>query len=354
MLGRGVDQIQAHPGNPQIHESWARSAMQYVELAERRAGPLPRNVPADYVWGDLLPALLDPGIDTAIVNLETSVTDRGRPWPGKGIQYRMNPANVGILTSAGIDIVTLANNHVLDWSEPGLLQTLEALAEAGIDVVGAGEGTDRAWRPVRLERPHGAVVVLGLGTPGSGIPTQWAASDSGPGVALVRDFSTKTIERIRRAIAAVSRGRDLVVVSIHWGGNWGYGVASARRRFAHRLIDEAGVDVIHGHSSHHPTGIEVYGDRLILYGCGDLITDYEGITGREEYRGDLGAIYLPSFDTDGRVTELEIVPTRMSRFRLTRPSPGDVSWLEHALNEASRPFRTTVAGDARGHLRLTG
>jgi poly-gamma-glutamate synthesis protein (capsule biosynthesis protein) len=353
MLGRGIDQIQAHPGDPRIHESWARSALQYVELAELTSGPLPRNVPADYVWGDLLPTLADTSIDALIVNLETSVTDRGRPWPGKGIQYRMNPANVGILTSAGIDVATLANNHVLDWSEPGLLQTLETLAEAGIHSVGAGKDADRAWQPVRLVRRRGGIVVLGLGTPGSGIPGQWAASDSRPGVALAGDFSAETVERVRRAVAAVSRAGDLVVVSIHWGGNWGYGVTSARRRFAHRLIDDAGVDVIHGHSSHHPIGIEVHAGRLILYGCGDLITDYEGIAGHERYRGDLGAVYLPSFDIGGRVTDLEIVPMRVSGFRLTRPSPEDVGWLEHALNEASTPFGAAVAVDERGRLHLS-
>ncbi len=99
MSGRGVDQILQHPGDPRIHERWMQSALGYVELAERRSGPIPRGVEPAYVWGDALDALGDADPDAFIVNLETAVTDRGTPWPDKGIQYRMHPANVGILST---------------------------------------------------------------------------------------------------------------------------------------------------------------------------------------------------------------------------------------------------------------
>ena len=75
-----------------------------------------------------------------------------------------------------------------------------------------------------------------------------------------------------------------MVASVHWGSNWGYDIPREQTVFAHRLIDEAGVDIIHGHSSHHVRAIEVYKDRLILYGCGDFLNDYEGISGYEEFR----------------------------------------------------------------------
>ncbi len=90
---------------------------------------------------------------------------------------------------------------------------------------------------------------------------------------------------------------DVVIVSIHWGSNWGYGVDDDQVRFACRLI-EGGVDVIHGHSSHHPRPVEVYRGRLILYGCGDCIDDYEGISGHEEFRDDLRLLYFPSVAAD--------------------------------------------------------
>lgn len=342
MLGRGIDQIQAHPGDPRIHESWARSALQYVELAEQASGAIPREVAPEYVWGGLLATIRNATFDAFVVNLETAVTDRGRPWPGKGIQYRMNPANVGVLATAGVDVVTLGNNHVLDWSEPGLAHTLDTLGETGIRTVGAGKNAVRAWQPVRLQQETGSIVVLGVGTPGSGIPSEWAAGDTAPGVALITDFSKATVQRIRKSVEQVRKRGDLTMLSIHWGGNWGYAVSTARRRFARRLIEDAGIHVIHGHSSHHPTGIEVHDGSLILYGCGDLITDYEGIGGHKGFRGDLGGLYLASFDSDRRVTELSIAPTRMKRFRLTRPSDPDRRWLASQLDAASRPFGTSV------------
>ena len=116
MCGRGIDQIMGHPGDPAIYEPWAKSAASYVDLAERRSGPIPRAVAPDYVWGDVLTDLREAAPDAFVVNLETAVTDRGSPWPGKGIQYRMHPANVDCLTAAGVDVAVLANNHVLDLS----------------------------------------------------------------------------------------------------------------------------------------------------------------------------------------------------------------------------------------------
>ena len=351
MLGRGIDQIQAHPGDPTIHESWATTSTRYLELAEAESGLIPRNVAPTYVWGELLSVINDAQAGAFIVNLETAITERGRPWPGKGIQYRMHPDNIGSLSAAGIDVVNLANNHVLDWSQPGLVQTLETLDAAGIASVGAGEDDRRAWRPLRLARPHGGITVLGVGTPGSGIPTEWAARNDRPGIALVTGFSRRTVDRIAAQLDRKRQPGDVVVVSIHWGGNWGYGVATARRRFARRLIEDAGVDVVHGHSSHHPVGIEVHRGGLILYGCGDLITDYEGIGGRAEFRGELGGLYLADFDSNG-LARLRIVPTRMERFRLTSPAHADRRWLASQLEDACAAFGTSVTLDPEGNLEL--
>jgi poly-gamma-glutamate synthesis protein (capsule biosynthesis protein) len=354
MLGRGIDQIQAHPGAPQIYESWARSAESYIGLAERESGPIPRGVDPSYVWGSMLDVLDEAAPHAIIVNLETAVTDRGRPWPDKGIHYRMHQDNIDVLTVAGVDVASLANNHVLDWSEPGLTQTLGALRGAGIAPVGAGVDSKEAWRPVRVHRDGLGVVILGVGTAGSGIPAAWAADAHHPGVAYLKDLSGRTIDQVAAAIAGVKQPNDVAVLSIHWGGNWGYGVSTARRRFAHRLIDESSVDVIHGHSSHHPVGIEVYREHLILYGCGDLITDYEGIGGHEEFRASLGGLYLPSIQpATGKLVDLTIIPTRMKNFQLVRPSDEDARWLAAALDSAGAPFRTSTAADAFGNLRLS-
>ena len=93
---------------------------------------------------------------------------------------------------------------------------------------------------------------------------------------------------------------------------------------------------MHGHSSHHAIGIEVYQDKPILYGCGDFINDYEGIRGNERYRDDLRVMYLPDLDpSTGRLLALEMVVLQSHRFGLRTASAGDVKWLAGELNRES-------------------
>ena len=146
MPGRGIDRILPHPGDPRLHERHARSAELYVRLAEAAHGPVPRRGGFAYVWGEALAALRAAAPDLRIVNLETSVTTSDDAWP-KGINYRMHPANVACLTAAGIDCCGLANNHVLDWGEAGLLETLATLRRAGIG--SPGRGATRPRPPLR-------------------------------------------------------------------------------------------------------------------------------------------------------------------------------------------------------------
>jgi poly-gamma-glutamate synthesis protein (capsule biosynthesis protein) len=133
---------------------------------------------------------------------------------------------------------------------------------------------------------------------------------------------------------------DLIIASIHWGSNWGYEIPGEQIAFAHRLIED-GVAIVHGHSSHHVKAIEVFKRRLILYGCGDFLTDYEGITGYERFRGDLALMYLIELDpSNGRLISAQLVPMQMRRFRLERASPADTKWLCNLLNELGKPFAT--------------
>ncbi|MGQ0560599.1 MAG: CapA family protein, partial [Gemmatimonadota bacterium] len=131
----------------------------------------------------------------------------------------------------------------------------------------------------------------------SGIPPDWAATANRPGVHRVMDFSDRTVDDFARLVAATKRARDVAIASIHWGGNWGFEIPPEHRRFAHALIDRAGIDLVHGHSSHHPKAIEIYRQRAILYGCGDFIDDYEGIKGYEEFRDDLVVMYISRCST---------------------------------------------------------
>ena len=163
----------------------------------------------------------------------------------------------------------------------------------------------------------GQVIVVAAGSPTSGIPYSWAASEHQAGVCLIEEDSEDAVRTIAESIAAVKGSADVIVVSLHWGGNWGYAVPAERQTFAHRLIDEAGADIIHGHSSHHVRGIEVYHGKLILYGCGNFLDDYEGISGYETFRPDLSLMYFASVDDKtGRLLALQMVPMQIRHFRL--------------------------------------
>src|SRR5215472_1712940 len=122
MTGRGIDQALPHPVSPILYEPYVRDAREYVALAEKAAGPIPRPLSADYIWGHALQELECGRLDLRIVNLETAITSAETPWPGKGIHYRMHPQNIGCLTAAQISACALANNHLLDWGYDGLLK----------------------------------------------------------------------------------------------------------------------------------------------------------------------------------------------------------------------------------------
>jgi poly-gamma-glutamate synthesis protein (capsule biosynthesis protein) len=349
MLGRGIDQILPHPGDPELHEPYVRSATTYVELAEAAHGPIPRSVDYAYVWGDALDALRRLEVPVRIINLETSITVSDDFAP-KGINYKMHPANVGVLTIARIDCCVLANNHVLDWGYAGLLETLETLEKAGIQSTGAGRNAEQAAAPAILDASHARVLVFAFGTVSSGIPHAWAAQAERPGINLLPDLSEATVAHIAARVEGVRRPGDLLVASIHWGGNWGYEIPPAQTVFAHGLIDQAGFDVIHGHSSHHAKAIEIYRGRPVLYGCGDFLNDYEGITGKEEFRDDLAVMYLPVFQAGGDLTAFPLEVFQIRTFRLQRASPGDTLWLQATLDRESRQRGTRV--EWRGDNRL--
>jgi poly-gamma-glutamate capsule biosynthesis protein CapA/YwtB (metallophosphatase superfamily) len=349
MLGRGIDQILPNPSDPRLYEDYMDSALGYVRLAEAASGAMPKDVSFDYVWGDMLTDLKQLRPQARIANLETSITTRDTPVP-KGINYRMHPGNVACLAAADLDCCVLANNHVLDWGNDGLLETLATLKDAGIRFAGAGRHVAEAAQPAIIDiAGNRRVLIFGYGSTSSGIPWSWAAAELRPGVNLLPDLSPAAAERIASHVATLRRAGDLVVVSIHWGSNWGYQVTQEQRDFAHALIDSGGCDVLHGHSSHHPRPIEVYRDRLILYGCGDFINDYEGISGYEQYRGDLTLMYLPRLSHDGAISELTLLPYRIRRFRLTHAGREDAAWLQATLDRESLPLGCRIAlhGDRR-------
>ncbi|MFD0277253.1 CapA family protein [Kitasatospora sp. NPDC127111] len=353
MLGRGVDQILPHPGDPTLREPYLRDARDYVEAAEAVGGPIPRPVPYAWPWGDAL-ALLDRAApDVRVLNLETSVTRSDDFAPGKEVHYRMDPANLPCLAEARPDVCALANNHVLDFGVRGLQETLAALADARLTAVGAGWDAQEARRPAVVEvGGDRRVLVFSFGTASSGISWTWAAADAVPGVDFVSEASSAdaaaVVDRVRRA----KQPGDIVVASVHWGSNWGYRIPREQVRFAHALID-GGVDVVHGHSSHHPRPVEVYRGRIILYGCGDFIDDYEGITGHEQYRDDLRLLYFVSVDPgSGELADAWAAPVQTRQLRLRHASAEDAQYLRDVLDRVSHGFGVRVDPGPDGTLVL--
>jgi poly-gamma-glutamate synthesis protein (capsule biosynthesis protein) len=365
MLGRGVDQILPHPGDPVLWEQYVTDARSYVEMAESVNGPIPRPVDYSWPWGDALRVLDDAAPDVRVVNLETSVTRSDEFAPGKAVHYRMDPANLPCLAAARPDACVLANNHVLDFGRRGLEETLDSLAGAGLRAVGAGRDAEEARRPAvvalqgAVERSETGVpeaggrrrvLVFSFGTESSGVPSSWAAGAARAGVDFVPELSEAAAAGIAHRVRQLKRPGDVAVASVHWGSNWGYGIPRNQVRFAHALID-GGVDVVHGHSSHHPRPLEAYRGKLILYGCGDFIDDYEGITGYEEYRDDLRLLYFVSVRPDtGELADLRMAAVRTRRMRLERASDEDSEWLRVTLDRVSRCFGVRVGLEADGML----
>ena len=346
MTGRGIDQILPHPGDPVLHEDYVRDATDYVSLAVQAHGPIPLPVSFDYVWGDARPELHR--ADARIVNLETSITTSAAHWPGKGIHYRMHPRNIGCLSAARLDCCELANNHVLDWGYAGLEETLRILDSARIAHAGAGRAADAVAPAIIDLKSKGRVLVLALGLPTSGVPSAWAATPARPGVNFLPALSGHAAARIAHDLLRLTRAGDITVVALHWGGNWGYEIPRGQIELAHRLIDE-GIDIVHGHSSHHAKGIELRREGLILYGCGDLLNDYEGISGHEGYRDDLTLLYRVTLVPRlRRLVEVRLIPMQLRRFRLNRAPEKDARWLCHVLQRESARFSTGLrwTGDA--------
>lgn len=343
MLGRGIDQVLPHPNPVTLHESYVKDATAYVELAQTANGTFDYPVSYAYIWGDALDEWQRLNPDLRLINLETSITSSDDYWPDKGIHYRLHPTNIACLTAAEIDYCSLANNHILDWGYAGLSETTASLNQVNIKWAGVGQTLSEAVAPAVMEvPPKGTVVVFSIGVASGGIPSSWAATAQKPGVYL-QDFSSASIRQLGAALQRVKMPDSVLIVSIHWGGNWEFEIPQRQRDFAQQLIDEVGVDIVHGHSSHHIKGIEVYQEKLILYGCGDFLNDYEGIGSHRTFRGDLSLMYFPSVErSTGKLLSLEMTPMQIRQFQVKRASIADATWLKETLNREGKKLGTQV------------
>jgi poly-gamma-glutamate capsule biosynthesis protein CapA/YwtB (metallophosphatase superfamily) len=323
MLGRGIDQILPHPSSPEIHEPFVRDARDYVRFAQNSSGKINHPVTFDYVWGDALKELEKEKVDLRIINLETTITTSQNFEP-KGINYRMNPQNIDVLKIFRVNVACLANNHILDFGPGGLRETVEVLNKNGILTVGAGKNIKEATKPAAIKNGN-RVLIFNYADVSSGVPVSWKAGKDKPGVNLV----TLPISHFAAPVS------DLVIFSIHWGPNWGYEIRKEERNFARQLIEEANVDIVFGHSSHHFRGIETYKGKIIIYGAGDFINDYEGIKGEEEFRGDLVLGYVIKTKAK-KIANLILLPFRIKNFKLNHCTPNELNWIFKVLKRESK------------------
>jgi poly-gamma-glutamate capsule biosynthesis protein CapA/YwtB (metallophosphatase superfamily) len=299
-------------------------------------------------WGNAVRTIRD--ADFVLANLETALTRSEKPWPAKAFNYRSHPENVRCLTKVGMNggrgYVSLANNHTLDWCVEGLHATSQALADADIRFAGAGRTSDEAARPATLDVGSGPMIKCWSF---ADHPSEWKDMD----LFNFIDYSDRCKERIKRHIlgsVAPSDRRFLKVVSMHWGPNYRWHPTQEIIDLAHFMIDECGVDLIHGHSSHHIQGLEIYKGKLIVYGCGDFVDDYAvNIT----FRNDLSALWRVTA-TEQSITKLELFPNRIQKFAAHLLDKDDVdhAWVDSKFRELCARFGTKVEKELGSHGQL--
>jgi poly-gamma-glutamate capsule biosynthesis protein CapA/YwtB (metallophosphatase superfamily) len=269
--------------------------------------------------------------DLFVLNLECCISERGRPWPapGKPFFFRAPPMAVETLRLLGVDCVTLANNHALDYGEEALTDSLHHLGRAGIAVVGAGCDVESARAHTVLEHHGVRLAVLGV----TDHPADFAAGASRPGVAFA-DLWRDVPAWLTGAVETAAREADGVIVTPHWGPNMVPAPLPHVRRSADALR-AAGATLVAGHSAHVFHGL----DDHVLYDLGDFIDDYAVDA---ELRNDLGLLWLVDLDGDATPTRLEAVPLRLD-FCYTRLATGDdAAWIRDRFRAACAEFGTTV------------
>lgn len=259
------------------------------------------------VWGDVLPHLVQANL--RIVNLECALTTHLQPWTrtGKMFHFRADPEAARVLQAAHIDACALANNHILDYEEQGLSDTLSVLNKAGIRHAGAGANATEAAAPAMLEISGKEPCRVALLSYTDNEP-DFAAGAEHPGTNYLEvSLQNESLARIANNIAqARAQGADLVVFSNHWGANFVERPSPEFRSFARRVI-ELGADIYHGHSAHICQGIEIHQSKPILYDTGNFIDDYAV---DPLLRNDRSCLFILMFE-HGKLCRIELLPVSL-------------------------------------------
>lgn len=293
----------------------------------RMVNELLKDQPPNYIWGNLIPLLKKTDIN--LINLEAALTTSDEIVE-KVFNFKSDPKNINVLIEGAISAVTLANNHVLDYSEKGLLETLQVLDNAGIAHVGAGKTAEDASRPAILTRRGIKIGILGY----TDNEPSWKAKDNKPGVSHIDigDF-----DAVKDHIITFRQEVDILIVTLHWGPNMRARPTNKFRAYAHQLID-LGVDIIHGHSAHIFQGVEVYKDKLILYDTGDFVDDYMV---DPLLRNDRSFFFIVEADKK-YLRSLRLIPTLISDCQVNHARDNDRKESIQRMKKLSSEFGTTL------------
>jgi poly-gamma-glutamate synthesis protein (capsule biosynthesis protein) len=277
--------------------------------------------------------------DLRLLNLECCISGRGHPWqaPGKPFHFRAPPEAVRTLTNLGIDCVTLANNHSLDFGQEAMSDTLNHLRQAGIKTVGAGRDIIEAREPAILESQGMSIAVLGV----TDHPKDYAATETTPGVAYA-PLSRGVPEWLTKDINQLSNIHNAVVVTPHWGPNMTTAPLPYVRRAAREFV-EAGATLVAGHSAH----VFHARDQRTLYDLGDLIDDYAR---DERLRNDLSLLFTATIHPD-RTIAVEALPLHLDYAHTRAATEEERNWIKTRLTQACREFATKVT--ERNHMLTT-
>jgi poly-gamma-glutamate synthesis protein (capsule biosynthesis protein) len=287
-----------------------------------------------YPWGDVLPLVRE--ADLCLINLECVIAESGELFtPRRVFYFRADPKAIEVLTLAGVDYVTLSNNHALDFQAPALLETIGHLDEHGIAHAGAGRNLEEASQYALLEAKGVKVGVVAF----ADHFWEYAATESTPGTNVIPiAVDERHFQRVRESIEAVrAAGADLVVFSIHWGPNMRHVPSQDFRDFAHAVMD-AGADIFHGHSAHVFQGIEVYKGKPVFYDTGDLIDDYYV---DERHKNDQQLLFLVYATADG-VERIELVPLLISQMQVNRATGAVFDEIYERMDGLSQAMGTEM------------
>ena len=296
----------------------------------------------EFLWGNTLPLFRE--ADWRMCNLECCLSNNGQPWPEKTFHFRSDEKNIAVLKAAGINAVSLANNHALDFGSGALQDTLRILDNAGIARAGAGTNWREASQPA-VSDARGAKIAFISFTDNE---PEWAATDDQAGVFYFRVGKRKSHEdELLELVQTAKEKSDFAIVAAHWGGNWGWTPPQEHVLLGRRLID-AGADAVIGHSPHVFRGVEIYRSRPIIYSAGNFVDDY--IVNKVE-RNDWSFIFI--LETDGpRLLRLRLHPTVIRHYQAWRAPDDEAQIIAKKMLELCAALGTEVSTCDGGALEI--